>query len=409
MRGVPRALAAGAAVVACVGLLGGCTPAVNAERVDEKSDIAASDVALALQTSVQIRHMRVDNSGYVLLVDKSGGIKRIDVGSVDTASMVWNDAGLFAPGHGAEYLLGDTGLKASERSEELLQFTRLSKSAGDGFIAVYNVGNDPGGYRSRVVTGDAGGRIESWDTTGYFEAVAQCGENIYGITDIYDTDLKETSRKDPPEYVLTQLYPNPGVSTKLVHRLENVDGTAMNIVGAAKDAPCVDGVIYMHAKKHYDELPQGDGYHVVAAWNVETGESRLTPLVKENEDSVMPEDYSPSDYARVVDGYYYWVDDYEGRVYRVNIETGESRMLFAMGVGEDTSAAARVFKLIGDRAYKLEGSGLSDPLTLWEFDLFTGDARKVGVIPAPGGSDRLVLRDFVFNPSVELEGLTIGG
>ncbi|WP_353065190.1 hypothetical protein [Arcanobacterium hippocoleae] len=301
-------------------LAAGCA-ASNLHSVSLEDVKLTDDIVFALRLSPQLHDgdsFGAATEGYLLLVREDGTADYVDVGLMDHGQLAWARNGLFFGGLETEYLLTNTGLISQSRgTKEEFETSRFVNGKKDGFISVYNVGFAENGYRNRVVSGSQAS-LAAWEAPGMFMAIAQCGEQIVGITD--DRELDFTTRKyiSVPETseVLIQLYPQPeNVESRILGQVNRTD--LYEYGPAAEYSPCVNGVMYMLAEKY--NAHNQDAELVLRSWDTASGAYKEIPLIFSE---TAKHDFNAESFSSVRGSLnsdasaYHWVSWKDGKVFR---------------------------------------------------------------------------------------------
>lgn len=386
------------ALLAATGLLvTGCTS--EALPVISEDDASTTDVVLAVRLSPQLSGINAGaRDGYVLLVDGDGNARALEVGAMDAGQLAWADDGLFFSGPTDEYLLTADGLVSRPRgSEEAYETSRFLTPDGEGFISLYNVGFAEGHYLERVTTGDTSA-MSSWDVTGMFDAVSQCGELVVGVTNITETNATVNTPAFHTD-ALVQLYPEPpGETAAILATWPVSDGS---FASSTTDTPCVDGAVYTLAFQYDEPEAGGIGWPVLRVWDTRSGDHAVLPLLSEDGTAIDVEvDDVLARPGVIAGGRYVWVTR-AGHALSTDLLTGVTTEAFQIALSSPRMNGSQ-FVFTESSVFVLDVSDDSGaPLDLSRYDLATGERTRLLSVPGTGSVHDglgMVIRDMALDP-----------
>lgn len=365
----------------------------------------SDDIVFALRLSPQLSDIGYGaKEGYVLLAHDDGKLDALNVGFMDNGKLVWTDNGLFFGNSETEYQLTSAGLKSqSRKNSEEYETTRFANAANDGFISLYNTGFTENGYLNRVVVGN-GSELQTWDASGMFTSIAQCGEKIVGITDGKELDFatRKILKYPKDSDVLIQLYPQPQTIDERVLG-EFYRGSEYEFSQAIEKTPCVDGVMYTLAEKYFFDYPE-NSEQVLRSWNIASGEHKYIPLKFNNLDAAyFEENDSGEEQGSLTDSAsaFLWASFIDGSVNTLDLATGTVSHLFTINLSDPRSDSQ--FFVTEDDILVLDIDEERDLLTLSNYNIQTQkkthyldvkNRNKVNPLLMP----RNIIRDIAFNP-----------
>ncbi|MCI5825345.1 MAG: hypothetical protein MR006_01600 [Arcanobacterium sp.] len=346
--------------------------------------------------------------GYVLLSRDDGSSVVIDAGSMDVGQLFWGEDGLFFGGPDEEYQLTDAGLTSLKRgSNQVYETTRFSNPERKEYISIYNAGFAEDGYRNQVVV-NLGGKLQTWESSGRFASIAQCGEKIVGITDSEDLFPSVRLTLDSPNEsdVLLQLYPKPKDPAASVLAEYHRDGGSP-IEHAMRYMPCVKDTVYVLGIQ--DSISHADSeveIPVLLTWNINSGDRKVLPLVSPNgkrielnlDDISGVEGHLSSDRSQ-----YRWVSSIDGKVRSVDLSAGVTSELFRVALSYPARGDSQ-FIFTEHSIFVLDVNKERDPMIFSRYDLETGEHQKFFEIKGVPSINRFLMgrneiRDMAINPA----------
>lgn len=381
-----------------------CSSSSNLKAVSSH-EASLDDVVLALRLSPQLSDIGSGaDEGYLLLAKEDGTADVLNIGSMDTGQVVWEDSGLYFSGPDTEYLLSGSGLTDEPRgSHEEYETIRFPLNDSPGYVSVYNVGFSEDSYQNRVVAA-AGERPQSWEVPGLLTSISQCGETVVGITSSKELSLDAQTLVDAPEQseVLLQLYPQPeSFEAGVLAQLDRGDTFVFDQF--MESAPCVDGTMYTLAYQSPVSDPE-ERVPVLRAWNTKSGEHVVIPLISEDgAEAQLTPDYTTSVHGHLSEdgASYRWVQVMDGKVRSVDLTSGVVSELFDVELAQLRGESA--FVVTENSVFVLNANEARDPLIFSRYEITTGNKTDYFEIKHLRSIDyfrmpRNVIRGMAINP-----------
>lgn len=347
--------------------------------------------ALAIQLSKSaIRYEGTPSkTGYMVLADPSGRTRAFQSGQMFGAQPLWTESGLFYGGAASELLTTDEGTREIARDiEPVGEMARYPHDGGRGFMSVYNIGADPGGYQQPVLIGHPEG-TESLDVRGVYMNMGACSDTLYAVTETkFAPNLLEQAKavhrentgdssQDEEFDVLVQVFPsddpqNPTVLEAIPHD-ERFSRGNREFLCYGETISLLSFLLDHPDAQRGDGRDPSAGHAVLESWNLRTHERRSLDLTDDDgafldltrDDLTIP--------TGTLDGSTFRFVTMTGKVFSVDIDTGIGTHLYTFAPSPEGGSVPR-YDATTRAIYRLD-NGKNDDSVL-DFSRYVFDTER---------------------------------
>ncbi|MGB9034727.1 hypothetical protein BLJ79_16345 [Arthrobacter sp. UCD-GKA] len=374
----------------------------------KKNVVVGSELSLdgsiaAIYLSRQAREFRESGpNGYLVLVDGQGEIKALETSGMDNAQTDWSEHGLVFADTANDYHLQD-GLHTTPSVKTDYQQAMSGSGAGSS-LGLYNDGFNETGYTEQAVGTSPDGAVLH-DVEGYYQVTGFCDGTLFGLAEpsgAYAREAGLSGHESVGTYafrslMLSRLSGTPSGAERVIG-IRTVDESSQD----ATDAPCVEGRLH-HLASTYDA--GGTATPVIRSWDVETATFTQHEIVLSPEAQALEN----GDYGFEMHGYSRdsvresnldWVA-VDGRVMSTNLETGRTKVLFAVAADDyDVASSQRSVEFTPTSLAVVTSSQDGKAVSFVQYDRYTGEELRRFDLPdvAKALNTGLVLTDLAVRP-----------